>query len=147
MYEGRSELDNYSTIELRQDTTVDVFKDIYTTNIEQLHVIDPVFTKKLVKAGFFQSGFNKTFFSWAELIPPSLLTPLLADNLGEVDQFDFKLSFLANRPEFKKEFVRTNDGEYVQKDGKTLVKYAKPTNRPLYTELLNTLRYSISNHS
>lgn len=95
---------------LLQDSRSTVEQNIYIENIETLNSIDPEFTKKLVLLGFGQTGFNKTYFSWGELIPPSLLVDILIPafkspiTTEEINQFMREFQF--NNPIFFKKSAK-----------------------------------------
>lgn len=78
---------------LKRDDSDAVYNDLYTSEMNELYELYPEFMEKLLLTAFLQTGFNRTYFSFADLIPPHILEDVLSLGIiepptaPEVDSF------------------------------------------------------------
>jgi intein/homing endonuclease len=94
--------DDFMYLELRKEDE-NKYKDIYIEDFERISQVDPKFARELAIQGFYQSGFNKSYFTWAELIPADITIALLKDKLPTEPKFSDELI-----EEFFTEFFKAN---------------------------------------
>lgn len=63
-----------NTILLKDNSADADLRNLYTEGLEELSMIDIEDAQRIAIAGFYQSGFNRSYYSWFDIVPPELLT-------------------------------------------------------------------------
>ena len=72
---------DFQLLFLKRDVNDVAYNDVYTNEIQTLYEKYPEFMGRLLLTAFLQTGFNRTYFSFADLIPPSILKDTLNSTL------------------------------------------------------------------